>query len=391
MSAADANGASSASPLPTSGGLCVAVLGAGGTIAPAIVRDLAETEAVSTMRLLDINVDHAEHTAGIYGGGKAAAQQVDASAAGELAAALDGCDVLVNAASYRINLDAMNACLVAGCHYFDLGGLYWMTERQLELHDEFEGRGLLALVGIGSAPGQTNVMAARAVTELGGGARRIDVVAGGRDLDPPDGFAPPYALRTLIDELTLKPVVLRDGRPVEIEPLTDAGAIDFPAPIGEAPSIYTLHSELLTFAESFGCLEASFRLSLGPQLLERLKQLAEADDQAIARAAAAAVKPSPETVSIHMVDAYSDERRVRVTAITSPMREWNLGGSVVSTAAPAAAAVRQFARGAIVRRGVLPPERCIDPEDLFDELMMRGTRFEVTTHAHDGEIAPQGM
>ena len=59
-----------------------------------------------------------------------------------LAGALEGCDVLVNSASYRINLEAMRACLSAGCHYLDLGGLYWLTGEQLELHGEFERAGL---------------------------------------------------------------------------------------------------------------------------------------------------------------------------------------------------------------------------------------------------------
>ena len=61
----------------------------------------------------------------------------------------------------------MRACLEAGCHYIDLGGLYWLTGRQLELHDEFEQAGLLALLGMGSSPGKTNVMAVEAVRELG--------------------------------------------------------------------------------------------------------------------------------------------------------------------------------------------------------------------------------
>ena len=39
--------------------------------------------------------------------------------------------MLVNSASYRVNLDAMRACLKAGSHYVDLGGLYWMTGDQL--------------------------------------------------------------------------------------------------------------------------------------------------------------------------------------------------------------------------------------------------------------------
>ena len=88
--------------------------------------------------------------------------------------------------------------------------------------------------------------------------------AAGRDLDPPAGFSVPYALQTLIDELTLPPVVIRDGEAVEIEPLAPAGVVDFGDPIGEAETIYTLHSEMLTFADSFGCREGSFRLSLAP-------------------------------------------------------------------------------------------------------------------------------
>ena len=55
-------------------------------------------------------------------------------------------------------------------------------------------------------------------------------------------------------------------------------------------------------------------------------------------------------------------------AVTEPVAEWGLGGGVVSTGAPAAAAVRLLARGRIEARGALPPERCVQPEDLFPEL-----------------------
>ncbi|HEV3003989.1 MAG TPA: MBL fold metallo-hydrolase, partial [Pirellulales bacterium] len=72
-----------------------------------------------------------------------------------LADALAGVDLLINAASYRVNLDAMRACLAAGCHYFDLGGLYHVTQEQLELHAAFAQAGRLALLGIGSSPGKT--------------------------------------------------------------------------------------------------------------------------------------------------------------------------------------------------------------------------------------------
>jgi lysine 6-dehydrogenase len=357
--------------------LTVAVLGAGGTIAPAVIRDLAESDEVAALRLLDVDERRAAAAAREHGQGRAQARAADARTG--LEAELSGCDVLVNCASYRVNLEAMRACLAAGCHYLDLGGLYWLTGRQLELHEEFEQAGRLALLGMGSSPGKTNVMAVAAVRRLQGPVERLDVMAAGRDLDltPARGPSYPYALQTLVDELTLRPVVVRGGNPSEVEPLSDGGSVDFGEPIGAAPTIHTLHSELRTFPESFGCQEASFRLSLAPAVLERVRELASAPPERVAAAAAEASPPSSATVSVHVVDAYSRGARVRVRAVTEPIPEWGLGGGVVSTGAPAAAAVRLLARGRIEARGALPPERCIQPEDLFPELERRNARFEV--------------
>jgi len=351
------------------------VLGAGGTIAPAIVRDLAESDEVSELLLLDLDADKALAVAERHGGDKAFAREVDAREG--LGEALEDAFVLVNSASYRVNLDAMRGCLWAGCHYVDLGGLYHVTARQLELHDEFEKAGLLALLGMGSSPGKTNVMGVRAVRELGATPAQMDVIAAGRDLDPPDGPSYPYAVRTLLDELTLSSMVVRDGQPEEVDPLTRGGEVDVGEPIGSADTIYTLHSEVLTFPDSFGCRACSFRLSLAPALLERLRALIGAPAAEVERAAREALPPSAGTVSVHVVTA--DD--VRVTAVTEPMERWGLGGGIVSTAAPAAAAVRLLARERITATGALPPERCVSPEDLFPELETRGCRFSVEVNA----------
>jgi saccharopine dehydrogenase (NAD+, L-lysine-forming) len=366
-------------------GMRVAVLGAAGTIGPAITADLGRSEEVSELVLLDLHRERAETVAAQQGYGKARGAAADAGAArgepGSLADAIDSCDVLVNSASYRVNVPAMEACLEAGCHYLDLGGLYRVTARQLATFapdgaDRFADAGLLAVLGIGSAPGKTNLMGLVASRRLGQ-VDSMHVSAGGRDLDPPPGFSVPYALRTLIDELTLHPVVIRDSEPVEIEPLSDGGAVDFGEPIGEAEAIYTLHSEMLTFGDSFGCRDASFRLSLAPKLLARLRELAEATPEEIERAAAETVPPSANTVSVHLVEAAAADRAVRVRSVTTPVEGLGIGGSVMSTAAPAAATVRLLARGNIEARGVLPPERCIEPEAMFSELERRGSKIDV--------------
>ena len=162
--------------------------------------------------------------------------------------------------------------------------------------------------------------------ELPGVVDSIHVFAAGRDLDPPPGFSVPYALQTLLDELTMPPVVLRDGAPEEIEPLASGGVVEFGEPIGAAETIHTLHSELRTFGDSFGCREASFRLSLSPDLLSTLRELTEAPEAEIRRIAGEAVPPSSKTVSVHLVEASGGGRSVRVRAVTEPIEALRLGG-----------------------------------------------------------------
>ena len=167
--------------------LSVAVLGAAGTIAPAIVHDLAGLGRGRAACCCSTSTPtRPPRSANEHGGGKATAARVDARDVDALARAIDGAGAAysLNTASYRINLDAMRACLKAGCHYLDLGGLYRVTREQLELGAEFERAGRLAVLGIGSSPGKTNLMAAAAVARLGDGAEgidSIDIFAAGRD------------------------------------------------------------------------------------------------------------------------------------------------------------------------------------------------------------------
>src|SRR4029077_13597690 len=83
------------------------------------------------------------------------------------------------------------------------------------------------------SPGKTNVMALRAVRELDGmQVDSVEVIAAGRDREgrAAGQLRPPYALQTLLDELKLEPVVLRDGSAERIRPLSDGGTVDLGPP-----------------------------------------------------------------------------------------------------------------------------------------------------------------
>ncbi len=356
----------------------VAVLGAGGTVAGAIARDLAESAEVSALVLVDRDGGRLAAVAAVAAGQATPTETVELDAPAGLAEAIAGCQVLVNAAGYRLNLEAMEAALEAGCHYVDLGGLYWMTARQIELDERFIAAELIAVLGMGSSPGSTNVMADRAVRELGG-ERVLELVVSAARHDPADGDALrlPYALRTLIDELTMPPIVWEDGVPRELAPCAAGGRVEFPEPIGSAETIHTLHSEVQTLGRCLGVGRVSFRLALAPALRERLEALFGSSEEELDAAAAVSLPPSDQAVAAEVVEARTERRIARVTALTRPSAAWGLGGGIVATAAPAAAVVRLIARGKIEPVGVLPPEMCVEPDDLLPELEARGCAFTV--------------
>ena len=181
--------------------------------------------------------------------------------------------------------------------------------------------------------------------------------------------------------MTLPPMALIAGKPEEMAPLQEGPTLDFGEPIGEADTVYTLHSEVLTFGDSFRSPNVTFALSLPPAVLESLRSLADAGEDAIAEAAARARCPqSSQTVSVHLVVVEGPNGTVR-------SRERHRVPTRIGVSAEASYPRPRRPRPPsgcwpVARsraRGALPPEACIDPDAMFAELETRGVRFDTTT------------
>ena len=183
----------------------IAVVGAAGTIGRKVVEFLQGWGAPA--RSLDFRYEGADH--------------VDARDVSSVARALDGAAVCVNCADYRLNLEVMRGALTAGTHYVDLGGLFHMTRRQLELDGDFRAAGLTGILGMGSAPGKTNLLARAAVERLAAEPRRLEIWAATRDPGAAGHpFPAPYSVQTLLDELRMEPMIVADGELQAVEPLS---------------------------------------------------------------------------------------------------------------------------------------------------------------------------
>jgi saccharopine dehydrogenase-like NADP-dependent oxidoreductase len=372
----------------------IVILGGAGAMGRITARDFAQSSR-GTLRVViaDRDVSAAR-------GLPVETTVVDVTDPASLARALDGAFAVIASLPYRYNLQAMHGALAAGTHYVDLGGLFHTTRQQLELAPEFERRGLMAVLGIGSAPGIVNVLAVLAARRLDR-VREIHCLVGGIDRTrfrhvPPLGFG--YSPDTLIDEFTMPSAVYRAGRFRMVPPLDpgERSIIRFPAPVGTIEVDTTLHSEVATLPLSFGdrgIREVTFRQGFEKDFRDKLTFLAElglADTAALesgivprdvllalVRRLAPPVqigKPIRYEVLRTVVVGTERGRRVTVTADchADARAGWGIGPDI-DTGAPPSIAVQLMVAGEMaIRPGVWGPEQVVPVEPFVRELGRRG-------------------
>ncbi|UCC64829.1 MAG: saccharopine dehydrogenase NADP-binding domain-containing protein [Anaerolineae bacterium] len=384
----------------------IVVLGGAGLMGRIAVKDLAASKGVDRVVIADRDTEMANRVADLISAGRSKISVVhtDVTNHNALVAALRGADAVINAVHYYFNLDVMRACLEAGTHYTDLGGLFHNTRKQLALHDAFVEAGLTAVLGMGSAPGVTNVQARYT-------ADRLDTITSIRIYD---GILPPpgddirfgYAIPTIIDELVMPPVVFLDGQFVKETPLAGDEDYWFTSPVGLLRCHYSLHSEVATLPVTFkakGIRECFFKINywgMSPEAFTKVKLLADlgfAGSEPV-DVRGTPVRPRDLLVTlladyIPPLDAFVQQpadpyrwTKEIVTEVrgTSEGREllYRLGtltasGSLPTGVAPSVAA-QWLASGRIPGPGVFPPEAAIDPLSFFEELAGRGIVTQVT-------------
>ncbi len=356
----------------------------------ATVYDLARSGV--NVLLLDSNLAAARAVARRYGSGRTDVGVVDAREPQALAARSAGAALLINAGPYTFNLSVMDAALRARCHYVDLGGLFHTTRKQLLLDRRFRSAGLLAVLGMGSAPGILNVLARAAAESL----RRVSALRcynGGADFTryrAPLAFG--FAPATVLDEFTLPPMVFERGRFRATRPLS--GGEDFLFELGLQKVHRSLHSEVATLPLSYkrkGVRECFFKIAYDPTLIERLKLLIDLGltDPEPGRLGVAPrqvlldcfrqLPPPPDFIddreSLALVAIGEDARgpvEVRYDVTAFPQRRPPVSAVARDTGFPPAIVARMILAGGIRERGVRPPERCVPVKPFLEALHERG-------------------
>jgi saccharopine dehydrogenase (NAD+, L-lysine-forming) len=299
----------------------------------------------------------------------------------------------------------MEACLRAGAHYTDLGGLFDTTLKQLQLDDKWRNAGIKATIGLGSTPGLTNIAGAAGAAKLD----RVDTIniycSWGNTLPVKEAAWPGYSIRTVMDEFTQEPVMWLNGTHVKQPVLSGETTVTMIDPIGKITAYYVKHSEPATMGKYIGkgCRNVTFRIGFPIAdftTFKTLKSLGFADTTEIP-VGGAQVSPMDYLTAMYQraisksrgegaptleyeYDAFRIDvtglRRESPATVTYHIITWNDPerglSSARDTAVPPSIVSQWQTTGKIRGAGVFPPEAVVDPIPFFQEVGKRKIRVE---------------
>jgi lysine 6-dehydrogenase len=323
---------------------------------------------------------------------------VDATDAGALGRAIQGCQAVLSALPYQLNPLAARVAVAAGCSFNDLGGNTARSREILSLDEAARDAGVSVIPDCGLAPGMANVLAVIAMQRLGDPVE-VKIWCGGlpRQPLPPLGYKILFSPAGLTNEYTREAVVLRHGRVTLLPPLTEREEVDFPSPAGRCEAFLTAGGSSTCPWTFEGCLETfEYRTVRYPGHLDRVRALADLGyfDESPIRVGGGSVSPREMThVLLSTRLAFPDEPdlvvlRVRATgekggrtvAVQFDLLEHSDPATGLSamercTGLPAATVTWLQASGEI-QPGARPQELAVPPERFLEEIRRRGLRLE---------------
>lgn len=387
----------------------VAILGTG-AIGKVIAREIINTATDVELLLADVNAESAAELAATFNAQCISSIGCNARDEDSLCRAFVGVDMVINSAHYEVNRTVMQSCLKIGAHYMDMGGLYHETKKQLLLGYEFQKAELTGVLGMGAAPGMTNVLASHMSTEFDS-LEAIDAcfAAGSNDSKNAEGyvFIPPYSIQTLLSEFGDSSYQFVDGELQKFAPKSGRKRVGFPHPIGAVDCYYTLHSEPATLPTHFsqkGIRRVTWRLALPEQIGNTLDSFISAGLDSDKPIEVNGCSVSPMAVlsaciernareNAAPINAYKELGCLRVEAtgiksgrpfalstdLTLELKGEKPNIAAEITGRPAAAAALMVVRGEARRSGVHGPEAVIPAGEMIAALSKRDFDFRQTT------------
>ncbi|NOY69366.1 MAG: NmrA family NAD(P)-binding protein [Deltaproteobacteria bacterium] len=155
----------------------VVVLGGCGAVGSVVVKTLAGRDVFSKIVIGDINIDRAKSLAANIGADGTEAVFVDADDRHSIREAISGADLVINCIGpfYKTVKTILETVIDAKIDYVDVCDDVDVTQEILEMDEAARVAGITAIIGIGSSPGATNLLAKFAADNLLDETRAVDI------------------------------------------------------------------------------------------------------------------------------------------------------------------------------------------------------------------------
>ncbi|HMU32924.1 MAG TPA: saccharopine dehydrogenase C-terminal domain-containing protein [Pyrinomonadaceae bacterium] len=310
-----------------------------------------------------------------------------------------GHDAVISCVNYWYNVPLSRAAIAAGSNFCDLGGNNTIVDQQLGLDAEARDAGISIIPDCGLAPGMVSILAMHGAAQFDE-VEEIHIRVGGlpQKPEPPLDYQLVFSVEGLINEYIEPARVIRDGKIVEVESMTEIEEIAFEGfPPLEA---FQTSGGTSTLPETFRgtireldyktiryaghCAKFKAMIDLG---LCSSEEVATSDGSFVPRKAFGKLlelnlpADGPDYVLVR-VDVVGDGgKRFRMDIVDRQDEVNGVSAMMRTTAFPASIIAQMMAKGEVLARGATPQEKAVDPKKFLAELQRRGIVVEESAHS----------
>lgn len=392
------------------------VIGAG-MMGSAAAFDMARSRGVESVTLADADESRAREAAQFISktlGKKAApvhATAVDASDESVTAILMRKHDGVLSAVPYFFNVSLARTALGAGCHFADLGGNNTVVRKTLALSVEAERNGVALAPDCGLSPGMASILAGDLVRRLRGQQNSLTVsrksekkkarppiealklYVGGlpKYPKPPFEYQLVFSVEGLINEYVERARVLKNGKLVEIEPLsepedfrirsfrhmvafhTSGGTSTMPESFqGEVGECF---EKTLRYPDHYKLVRGLYDLGFFSSEKRRLKSGEITPRELTAHLFLEKLSGDEPDMTIMRIEAHTSKRVLTYTMVDEYDKRTGLTSMMRTTAWPASIVLQMLVSGAIKKRGGIRQELDVPTDVFLREMSLRGIKI----------------
>ena len=370
------------------------VLGAG-RMGLGAVHDLLTQSDVTSVTVADAHLAKAEDIASRYGD-RVNAMQIDCNDDKAVVDLMRGHASAISCVNYWLNERLANAAIAAGTNFCDLGGNNDVVDAELALDGQARAGGVNVIPDCGLAPGMVAVLVAHGAQQFET-LDEVHIRVGGlpQNPQPPLDYQLVFSVEGLINEYIEPARVLRGGKVVTIESMTEVESLEFPQPFGTMEAFQTSGGTSTLVDTYRGTVrDLDYKTIRYPGHCAKFKTMIDLGlcNSEEVTVDGATVKPrrvlgdllvknlphdEPDVVLVR-VEFSGGGKRLQYDIIDRYDPETGLSAMMRTTAFPASIVALMMARGQTTSKGALPQEKCIPPDLFMEELAKRKIDVKVS-------------